>query len=507
MGLTRPRYSNIVDTDYKASVRVVTTTNITLSDGAPVTYDGVTLVAGDRVLVAGQNTGSQNGIYSVTTVGSGSNGTWSRSFDTNSSDRLTAGMQTVVSEGTYAGQRWILTTADPIVLGTTSLTFVAGSNTAGGANKQVQYNASGIGSGATNLIYESSTGNVVATASTASTSTTTGALVVTGGTGIGGNLHVGGNIVGGGVRSTSSISPPSTPTVGDIWYNTGTDNIYRYTSDSANSYWLDITGSTLLSNSITSYTFANITVTGAANIGGNLNVTKSGLFQGPYDENSTTSGVFIGNTGTGTPSPRIGFYTGDTSKNWQIDNYGGTFRWFVPGSTKMELTATGDLSVNPGNLSVAGNATVSGNAGIIQPNRTAFRVYGNGGTVGLNGNLTSTVFTVDYQQGYASTALNTSTGKFTAPITGLYNTTLTARTTTNTNSGIIQAAIYIKSGASSAVAAFIEWGTNTSFNHASTGTTVKLNVGDQMWVQCTAVGGGTGFSFDGNDHWDVVYLG
>lgn len=158
-------------------------------------------------------------------------------------------------------------------------------------------------------------------------------------------------------------------------------------------------------------------------------------------------------------------------------------------------------------ITIAGNVTASGNAGIIQPNRTAFRVYGNGGTVGLNANLTSSVFTVDYQQGYASTALNTSTGKFTAPIAGLYNTTLTARTTTNTNSGIIQAAIYIKSGASTAAAAFIEWGANTSFNHASTGTTVKMAVGDQMWVQCTAVGGGTGFSFDGNDHWDVVYLG
>ena len=72
MALTRPRYSNIVDTDYKASVRVVTTTNITLSGGAPSTYDSASFAVGDRVLVNAQSTGSQNGIYIVQTVGSGS---------------------------------------------------------------------------------------------------------------------------------------------------------------------------------------------------------------------------------------------------------------------------------------------------------------------------------------------------------------------------------------------------------------------------------------------------
>ena len=75
-----------------------------------------------------------------------------------------------------------------------------------------------------------------------STSTNSGALQVVGGAGIGGNLNVGGNIVGGGVRSSSTSTAPSSPTVGDIWYNTITDDIYRYTSDGASSYWLDISG-------------------------------------------------------------------------------------------------------------------------------------------------------------------------------------------------------------------------------------------------------------------------
>jgi hypothetical protein len=84
---------------------------------------------------------------------------------------------------------------------------------------------------------------------TVSTSTTTGALQVTGGVGVQGNLYVGGNvtvgnITGGGVRSTSGSTAPASPTVGDIWYNTTTDDVYRYTSDGVSSYWLDTTGPT-----------------------------------------------------------------------------------------------------------------------------------------------------------------------------------------------------------------------------------------------------------------------
>jgi hypothetical protein len=45
--------------------------------------------------------------------------------------------------------------------------------------------------------------------------------------------------------STTSATAPTNPKVGDTWYDTATDDIYRYTSDGANSYWLDITGPTV----------------------------------------------------------------------------------------------------------------------------------------------------------------------------------------------------------------------------------------------------------------------
>ena len=75
MGLTRPRAHQLQDIDYKQTSRAITTTNITLSGGAPAVVDGVSLGLNDRVLVTGQSTGSENGIYSVTTVGAGSTGT------------------------------------------------------------------------------------------------------------------------------------------------------------------------------------------------------------------------------------------------------------------------------------------------------------------------------------------------------------------------------------------------------------------------------------------------
>jgi hypothetical protein len=124
MALTKPRASQIYDIDYKQATRVITTANINLTGGAPNQVDGVNLSLNDRVLVIGQSTSSQNGIYFVDVVGTGSNGTWVRSGDTNVTGELLAGTIVMVTEGViYADTQWKLTTDDPIVIGTTPLTF------------------------------------------------------------------------------------------------------------------------------------------------------------------------------------------------------------------------------------------------------------------------------------------------------------------------------------------------------------------------------------------------
>lgn len=106
--------------DLKDSVRAATTVNITLS--GTQTIDGVALIAGDRVLVKNQTTANQNGIYVVAA------GAWARATDADTSAEVTAGMATFVSEGTTNGNaQFVLTTDDPITLGTTALTFTQAS--------------------------------------------------------------------------------------------------------------------------------------------------------------------------------------------------------------------------------------------------------------------------------------------------------------------------------------------------------------------------------------------
>ncbi|MBU1282696.1 MAG: head decoration protein [Gammaproteobacteria bacterium] len=100
---------------WKEPVRAASTANITLS-GAQ-TIDGVSVVAGDRVLVKDQSTGSANGIYVAAT------GAWSRAADFDAGTEV-VGATVFVSEGTANGNsQWHMTTDGPITIGTTGLVW------------------------------------------------------------------------------------------------------------------------------------------------------------------------------------------------------------------------------------------------------------------------------------------------------------------------------------------------------------------------------------------------
>jgi len=117
--------------DIKASVRAASTANITVTysatggtstrgqiTAAPNTLDGVTLAANDRILLKDQSTGAQNGIWVVTTLGTGANGVWDRATDFDADAEVTAGAFTFVEEGTTnADAGWVLTTNNPIIIG------------------------------------------------------------------------------------------------------------------------------------------------------------------------------------------------------------------------------------------------------------------------------------------------------------------------------------------------------------------------------------------------------
>jgi hypothetical protein len=110
--------------DVKASVRVATTAAINLSTDleAGDVIDGVTLVAGDRVLVKNQSSASENGIYVAVTSGAAS-----RSSDANGTadtGELTSGTFTFVEEGTVNfDSGFVVSTDGTITVGTTGITW------------------------------------------------------------------------------------------------------------------------------------------------------------------------------------------------------------------------------------------------------------------------------------------------------------------------------------------------------------------------------------------------
>jgi len=122
--------------DVKESVKVATTANLsatydngagTLTAGSngAISIDGVTLSQGDRLLVKDQSTDTQNGIYTVTTVGDGSTAyVLSRAPDADTASELTGGTFFFVEQGsTNADNGYVATHNGTPTFGSTSITF------------------------------------------------------------------------------------------------------------------------------------------------------------------------------------------------------------------------------------------------------------------------------------------------------------------------------------------------------------------------------------------------
>ena len=126
--------------DPKESVDFASTANITgtynatggtagrgqLTVMSNAAIDGVTPAAGDRVLLKNQSTGAQNGIWVISTLGTGANGIWDRAPDFDTDAEVTPGAFVFVEEGTnQADTGWVLTTNAPITIGGASGTTLA----------------------------------------------------------------------------------------------------------------------------------------------------------------------------------------------------------------------------------------------------------------------------------------------------------------------------------------------------------------------------------------------
>jgi len=141
--------------DVKASVKAASTTalTVTYSNGssgvgatltnagtqAALTLDSIALSVADRVLIKNQASALQNGVYTVTTVGTVSTNwvlTRATDFDNSPSTEIGPGLFFFVEQGTtQADNGYVITTDTAITIGTTAIDFVqfsgAGQITAG----------------------------------------------------------------------------------------------------------------------------------------------------------------------------------------------------------------------------------------------------------------------------------------------------------------------------------------------------------------------------------------
>lgn len=108
---------------WKEPVRVATTGNVTLS--GTQTIDGVAVVAGDRVLVKDQTTGSQNGLYLCAA------GVWTRTFDMDQdattsvpAEEVLGAVVEVLAGTVNGGTFWRTTNTATPTLGTTAIAWI-----------------------------------------------------------------------------------------------------------------------------------------------------------------------------------------------------------------------------------------------------------------------------------------------------------------------------------------------------------------------------------------------
>ncbi len=102
--------------DFKQACAACSSSNITVSSPG-ATIDGYTAVNGDRILLVGQTTASENGIW----IFNGSAAALTRAPDANSSTNLAAGALTFITGGsTNVDKQFVLITTGTITVGTTS---------------------------------------------------------------------------------------------------------------------------------------------------------------------------------------------------------------------------------------------------------------------------------------------------------------------------------------------------------------------------------------------------
>ena len=372
---------------------------------AALVIDGVTMVVSDRVLIYEQTDQTQNGVYTVTNVGSAStNWVLTRATDADSygpsdPDALGQGDAFFVSEGDAgAGETYVMTTEGTITFGTTNITFSQISATqiysaGNGLTLTGTTFAAGAGTGVTVNANDIAIGQDVGTTSNVTFNQVTAALVgnVTG--------NVTGDVTGNADTATAWETARTISLTGDVTgtatgvdgsgnvsiattYNNdvvlGTDTSGNYVATGAVS-GNGLSGSasaegatfTVTSNATNANTASTIVFRDAS---GNF---SAGTITAALNGNATTATTATTANSVATNSVALGTDTtgnyvqqGATSGNGisgSVNSEGGTFTVTSnatnanTGSTIVFRDASGNFSAGTITASLSGNATTATN--------------------------------------------------------------------------------------------------------------------------------------------------
>ena len=347
--------------DPKDAARVATTANLsatrvsnvlTANANASINtagIDGVTTLAiNDRVLLKNQSTGADNGIYIITDLGSVST-PWvmQRASDADSSAEVTNGLQIWITAGTTNQQTgWLLTTADPITLNTTALTFI-------------QVNGTSAITAGNGIVISGSTVHAI----TASAYTQGGIVYASSTSALAMSAALSGVVIGQGTSAPTVVTGMTAGTI-PKWQASSPYLVNSLISESGSNIYINGNVGVRVSSPLT-----QLHVVDTASVSG-----------GPPSGTTPTSGILVTASST------------NTSLNLGVDATGTAYSWIQSRSKASASYLNLVIQPSGGDVGIGTSSTVSARLHVVKTTEQLRLDYGGGVygsfTVGSGGNLT-----------------------------------------------------------------------------------------------------------------------